>query len=47
MQKYGMNIELPFQHSPHAFLITLGDFIAPDLDCCSGLLETKMFLIDL
>jgi magnesium transporter len=21
---YGMNVELPFQHSPHAFLITLG-----------------------
>ncbi|WP_374722831.1 CorA family divalent cation transporter, partial [Peribacillus tepidiphilus] len=21
---YGMNVDLPFQHSPHAFFITLG-----------------------
>ena len=21
---YGMNVELPFQHSPHAFFITIG-----------------------
>jgi magnesium transporter len=20
---YGMNVELPFQHSPHAFLVTM------------------------
>jgi magnesium transporter len=21
---YGMNVELPFQHTPHAFFITIG-----------------------
>ena len=40
---YGMNIELPFQHSPHAFFIVTGISFSASLLCVLIFFKNRWF----